>query len=395
MMLLKKLALFFASTLLFVSSLACNVGAPRQGEARSVDASAPASPDNAANASPALSPASAQTSAPPLVFRGDIGGRHKIQMRLRREGDALSGSYFYEGRLGQLTLRGTIDREGKFTLQEFDEQGRQSGVFKGEWKDTGDFSLGILLEGEWSKPDGTGTLGFVFEEFPVELTNGASFGNETIKEDNKKQKYAIDVEYPQLKGAASPALSDFNAQVKRLVTGEVARFRKDVNESRDFPAPSESGSSLDIGYTVGLATNDLVSIQLSIGTYFRGAAHPNNESRTLNYDLRGRRLLRLADLFKPASRYLQAISEYCLRDLQKQNKERGDDGLSDTEWMKKGTAPKLENYESWLITRKGLAVTFDAYQVAPYAAGPQFVTIPYAALREIIGEDSILRPFVK
>src|SRR5438045_6235852 len=51
-------------------------------------------------------------------FRGTVG-KYRVQMRLRRDGDALSGSYSYEHvRGGGLRLEGAFEGEGRFTLRE-------------------------------------------------------------------------------------------------------------------------------------------------------------------------------------------------------------------------------------------------------------------------------------
>jgi hypothetical protein len=42
-----------------------------------------------------------------------------------------------------------------------------------------------------------------------------------------------------------------------------------------------------------------------------------------------------------------------------------------------------------------LGITFDPYQVAAYAAGPQNVLVPFSALKEIIKPDGIVTQFVK
>jgi hypothetical protein len=71
---------------------------------------------------------------------------------------------------------------------------------------------------------------------------------------------------------------------------------------------------------------------------------------------------------------LQVISDYCVTEL---TARLGADG-----WMG-GAGPDLANYKTWNITPSGLVVTFDPYQVAAYAAGPQEVLIPYDALSAI------------
>jgi hypothetical protein len=55
--------------------------------------------------------------------------------------------------------------------------------------------------------------------------------------------------------------------------------------------------------------------------------------------------------------------------------------------IKDGAGPRSDNYGAWTITRKGLWITFDPYQVAPYAAGPQHVLVLYSALKPIVKPD--------
>jgi hypothetical protein len=74
-----------------------------------------------------------------------------------------------------------------------------------------------------------------------------------------------------------------------------------------------------------------------------------------------------------------------MADLKKQSKAK-DDMLPDDE-IQSGAGPSAKNYRSWKITRKGLGVNFDAYQVGPYAAGPQYVLVPYANLKDMINTE--------
>jgi len=59
----------------------------------------------------------------------------------------------------------------------------------------------------------------------------------------------------------------------------------------------------------------------------------------------------------------------------------------DVWYPQSGTEPTADNYAAWTITRKGLYVTFDPYQVAAYAAGPQYILVPYSVLKDIIKPD--------
>ena len=151
------------------------------------------------------------------------------------------------------------------------------------------------------------------------------------------------------------------------------------------------GSDLNVSYEVALAQDDLISVAYSIGSYYQGAAHPNSVSEVVNYDLKNGKPLKLADLFKPGAKYLQAIASYCIADLKKQAKDKG---LLDEE-IQNGAGPNAKNYQSWTITRKGLGINFDAYQVGPYAAGPQYVLVPYSALKDVINPEGPVGQFAK
>ncbi|MDQ5844493.1 MAG: RsiV family protein, partial [Acidobacteriota bacterium] len=120
----------------------------------------------------------------------------------------------------------------------------------------------------------------------------------------------------------------------------------------------------------------------------------NSYSEVVNFDLKTGKPLKLADLFNPGSKFLQAISTYSIQDLKKQSTEKLD-SLLDDDWIQRGAGPKADNYKSWSITRKGLGIYFDSYQVGPYAAGPQRVVVPYSALKDIIKPDGPIAQFVK
>jgi hypothetical protein len=96
------------------------------------------------------------------LFSGSIGTA-RIEMDVRREGDRLTGTYYYRksGSANRLTLKGTIAADGSFTMQEMDAAGKQTGEFKGKWKEAGADENGATLEGQWLKPGQTsGGLGF-------------------------------------------------------------------------------------------------------------------------------------------------------------------------------------------------------------------------------------------
>src|SRR5437588_11744820 len=107
-----------------------------------------------------------------FYFRGTIGGNLSIEMTLVRDGERVSGSYFYP-RVGKnIDLKGTVDKSGNVDLRESDETGKDTGIFKGLWK-LSSYEPGLDLndiEGKWSKPDGSKVTDSVIVETPNEFS---------------------------------------------------------------------------------------------------------------------------------------------------------------------------------------------------------------------------------
>jgi len=332
-------------------------------------------------------------------FKGSIGTSLDLQMKLVRTGDQLAGSYFYQKVGTRIDVRGNVDKDGNLTLDEFDPSGKQTGVFKGIW--TVDQKDGLItLAGNWSKPasekGSDKKTAFSVHEEPITFTGDVDLVAKQIKENNKKLNYQIAAQYPQLSGGNNPNLEKFNQAARAAVTKKVAGFKKDMapedGENTEETRPEDSmGSDLTISYTVVLAQDDLVSVEFEVSSYFQGAAHPNSYSETFNYDLKNGKQLKLTDLFKPGAKYLQAIANYCVADLKKQATEKG----LTAEEIEKGAAAKADNYQGWTITKRGLGIYFDPYQVGPYAAGPQFVLVPYSDLKDLINPEGPAGQFAK
>ncbi|MDX6305098.1 MAG: hypothetical protein QOI77_2067 [Blastocatellia bacterium] len=333
-----------------------------------------------------------------FYFRGTIANNLAIEMTVTRDGDRLTGTYFYPKVGKNINLTGTVDKDGNVELKESDESGKDTGVFKGKWKPATDSPDPALneIEGKWSKPDGTKETAFQVFQQPLAFTAAVRVTPKVIKEANKAKHYTVDAEYPQIEGDAR--FDNFNREVRNLITKDVAAFRtSETSDETDAGSetPAETlDSTLDIGYEIRYATEDLISVEFTEGSYERGAAHGNSGTTVVNYDVKNGKKLALADLFNPKSNFLSLISEYCLKDLRERSK-KDKDAMFDEEMMKSGASARADNYRAWAITKKGLWITFDPYAVAPYAAGPQHVLVPYSALKDILKPDGPVSALAK
>lgn len=331
-----------------------------------------------------------------FYFHGRIAGTLAIEMTLTRDGDRLTGTYLYPKVGKNIDLAGTIDKGGNVELKESDESGKDTGVFKGKWKpatDSPDPSLSEI-QGKWSKPDGSKETEFEVLQQPIEFSTAVRVISKVIHEANKEKHYTVDARYPQIEGDAR--FDNFNREARSLITKDVAAFRTSES-SQETDAGSETpaetlNSTLDTGYEIRCATDDLISVEFTESTYESGAAHGNSATTVLNYDVKNGKKLALADLFNPKSNFLNVISAYCIKDLRDRSK-RDKDSMLDEEMMKSGASPRADNYRACAITKKGLWITFDPYQVAAYAAGPQHVLVPFTALKDITRPDGPLAAF--
>lgn len=208
---------------------------------------------------------------------------------------------------------------------------------------------------------------------------------QAYNETNQIPPFTITSQTPQLSGSNDPRVTTFNQRLMELVTTEVDAWRESFLQNT---APTVSnGSSLDVSYVLISQTGDMWSFKYDFRFYSDGAAHPGRYSITLNYDLNQDRELALADLFLPNSSYLEAIANHCITEL---SQHPGFDGP-----FADGAKPTAENYRNWNITLEGLLITFDTYQVAPGASGPQQVLVPYSQLQGMIDPQGPLAGLVQ
>ncbi len=350
------------------------------------------------------------TKTPPsqfsCAFTGKIAEKYAIRMDLERDGQKLKGTYFYDRpgamrvAMKYIGLEGTIDQGGQTVLTEtvYDKEAgveKKTGQFKGKLVviETSGASF-MRLSGAWTRARDNQTLPFAVEEMRFDLGAKMSLSRSGKQENARTSNYQIETNLPKLAGADDARAERFNAAINNLIENETAEFKKLVDEMARETAGKEPArakdapkSTMEIEHSITFADSDLVSILLSFYSY-AGGAHPSATTKSLNYDLKTNQPINLGDLFKPDSNYLKVISDYCTSELIKIK-------VGDPEWIKNGAGPKLENFKSWNLTQTGLMITFDAYQVASYAEGPNEVVVPYSLLKPVIRGDGPLPRFVK
>jgi len=183
--------------------------------------------------------------------------------------------------------------------------------------------------------------------------------------------FHVDVAYPV---PCSPEA----AHTLRDHAASAVRAFKETDPEHDapfFPHPYE----LIIQYeTTAAAHGRLLSVRLHTMAY-TGGAHPNNWPDAWVFDLADGRALTLDDVFPAPGGALRALTPYVRATLRATL-----DQMALDDMLLPGTEPTAENYARFLLTGQGLTFLFAPYQVAPYAAGEQRVTIPMDRLAPLL-----------
>jgi uncharacterized protein DUF3298/peptidoglycan-N-acetylmuramic acid deacetylase PdaC-like protein len=327
------------------------------------------------------------------VFTGTIDDRHAVRMSLERNGADLTGDYFYE-RAGAfnsvmrtLDLKGRIDQDGNVTLAETtykNDKEEKTGEFKGKLDGlSANGDVRLRFSGTWAGNGGK-QMPFKLRQLRFDL-GGLKIDRREEKKKDKTLGYEIETATPRLAGADSARVDNFNQAVGKLVAEVKGVFEETAKADAHDSASAVQNYNLGVSYEITDADKDFISLLFSFNSYL-GGAHPNTNTKSFNYDLNRGSPVKLADLFTPGSNYLNVISGYSIGELKK---------IETTSQVESGAGPKVENFHSWNITPFGLQITFDAYQVGPYAVGPHEVVIPYSVLKPIIRPDGLLAQFAK
>lgn len=215
----------------------------------------------------------------------------------------------------------------------------------------------------------------------MSLANGLQLVPKTITLENERRRYQINVTFPQIEGSKRPEFINLNRHIRNLVAKQYAwplipPTKDDLRHYEKWPGVY---NSVDLDYYVVQATDKFLSIYLEFYSYGIGAAHSVHESFTINFDMKTKRLINLESLFKPGTRPLRFISNYCIDKLSKDHQWSMND-----RWFQGEVAPVRKNFASWNILPDGIRLNFDACKIDGCAAGKVEVVIPFADLQPLM-----------
>lgn len=188
----------------------------------------------------------------------------------------------------------------------------------------------------------------------------------------------VNINYPSL------GRPDIDADIRDWATGIADAFERhfdgtilapvtvpeDADMDMEQAAPAPVSLDLQASYTVSRPSANAVSITFELWNY-TGGPNGNMDVITLNYSLITGQRLDLVDIFELPETALQLMSSYCRKEL---GKTMGGQRLMD------GTEALPENFASLALTRQGVRIHFQPYQVAGWEMGAQTVDMPLVEL---------------
>ena len=122
---------------------------------------------------------------------------------------------------------------------------------------------------------------------------------------------------------------------------------------------------------------------LKIDVYeYQGGAHGMTDYETFVFNKQTAQVFGLQEFFREQSSPLQIIYPIVKEKLM------GMSEYMEEDWVLRGTGNEnFDNYKNFILDGNNLVFIFPAYQVGPYALGPQKVSIPFSELSAILSPE--------
>jgi hypothetical protein len=219
----------------------------------------------------------------------------------------------------------------------------------------------------------------------LRMSGGRAFESRALALKAARKDLELSADYPVLVGDERPPARKFNRLMRDFAAEEMRPLLRDRSDPDDKRQRME-GVPMEhhVSHKVVYASDELVSVLFYVKGYTTPSAHGYHYFATFNFDMKAGRDLELKDIFKPGSRYLEALSRACVEDLDRQ--------FPPGYATRGGVRPeaKADNFRSWVVTPGGLVLIFEEYALVAYAEGEPKVLIPFERLKEMMRPEGAL-----
>lgn len=191
----------------------------------------------------------------------------------------------------------------------------------------------------------------------------------------EEEKYLLKIDYPIFYN------KKIDEKIKNYVSDKKNEFMKTVDSTNKVTSKYELLIQTEVH-----KNKDILYITILNETY-TGGAHYIKDYYNLYYDINEDKLVDITYFLKDENSFnkLYKLAHYHVLEYASNNNKNFDDA-----WVRRGTEPKIENYNYFTFTNKGLKIVFKPYQVAPYSDGEIRIIIPYEELTDVIKDNFIV-----
>lgn len=214
----------------------------------------------------------------------------------------------------------------------------------------------IMGDIDWQKPS---------EVYSIETVSKAE-GN-----------YSVNASYPVFHN------SDITAVCKQFIEARISEFSSGIID--EHMPDQGADKKFDATYAALFANNRFVNIVYYLKSEY-GIDNIKNETQTLLFDLEKEKLIKLSDLFKNDSNYLNYLSEKC-RERLLAHPNLG--SLAKNEKFLSSTRAKAECFSNFILYKDKLTVLFDSFDIAPVYSGVYCVDFPLSEIAGLLTNDII------
>ena len=188
------------------------------------------------------------------------------------------------------------------------------------------------------------------------------------------ERYDLKIDYPNFK----------NKKIKEKVLTYIDKQRQEfmnvIKESENIQISSKYDFNLNV---TSSERNNIIYVNILTYSY-TGGAHYIRDDYSLYWDDDTKEFIDLKHFFKDeeAFKEMTNLAYYYVINLG-QEENRNFDQL----WVRRGTAPTIDNYRHFEFTDNGLEIMFPPYQVASWADGQINITIPYEDINKYLKEE--------
>ncbi len=185
--------------------------------------------------------------------------------------------------------------------------------------------------------------------------------------------YDLKIDYPNIEN------KKIMKKINEYIDKQKEEFLSIVKKSAEIEHPK-----YDFNLIVTKNVNDNI-IYIKMLTYsYTGGAHYMRDDDSLYWNNEIKDFVDLKYFFKDEESFKQMtnLAYYYTMKLSEDDNKKFDEL-----WVKRGTAPTIDNYRYFKFTDNGLEIMFPPYQVASWADGEINITIPYEDVNKYLKEQ--------